>query len=95
MSETRIDYSAKWYAKEDLLDRISELEDQVDDLQDEIDKLRHGNAMGRDDLIAELNTYLDWRATPNKTLHPEVQKSIEATMLSMLRNKLREGPDDE
>ena len=78
--------------REQLLDLIEDLKDRILDLEEIIGEHEpnRANDMWREELTAELNTYLDWRESPNKTLSREVQKSIELTMLSLLRTKLKE-----
>jgi len=77
---------------EQLLDRIEDLQDRIVDLEEIVERQKSTcfNDMWRDELTDELNAYLDWRHSPNKKLSLEAQKSVEVTMLSLLRNKLKE-----
>ena len=80
------------YDRDQLLDLIEDLQDRIVDLEEIIDQEKPTpfNSMWRDELTAELASYLDWRNNPNKNISLEVQKSIEVTMLSLLQNKLKE-----
>ena len=80
------------YSREDLLDRIEELEDETLSLLDQIEELKgvHQQKQWIEDFVDDVKSYLDWRQSPNAALSKSSQQSVEYTMLSSPNTKMAE-----
>ena len=79
-------------SREDLLDRIEELEDETISLLDQIEELKgvHQQKQWIEDFVDDVKSYLDWKQSPNPVLSAPTQNSIEFSMLSSLNTKMKE-----
>jgi len=80
------------YTREDLLDRIEELEDEAISRLDQIEELEgvHQQKQWVEDFVDDVKSYLDWSKFPNMALSKSSQRSVEYTMLSSLNTKMAE-----
>ena len=79
-------------SREDLLDRIEELEDETISLLDQIEELKgvHQQKEWIEDFVDDVKSYLDWSQSPNMALSKSSQQTIAASMLSSLNYKMAE-----